>query len=432
MPSETDEHDHDHHHDEPELSPYRKNLLIATNSLQKLIEDGELESGIVEIGTRAELNDRVGIGEDFTDEDFNALTGRDTGTRTRWLYDVGDPARDPIEDAKRVVAADKRIKASPILATMFSVHITVMPGTTPRHVTSPPELDDEVIDAPIDAPIAVVDSGYNPRETPTWLADRVQAVDPALDADEWDPTSGWRGHGTFVASIIVQQNPHASVWIAALKPLAKDQFLHWIEVKDAEKNKPLVYSLADEFSLYSAVRRLLDSPGVPSRYRALNLSLGAWTSKTTPLSGLAIRMAVDLWQSRQPNVPIVAAAGNHSLDEDPGEDPDAGNLFIPGQWTDIEGLFGVQSVDKNGKRSFFSNEASTSAIGEALLGLRDEDKNADWKPVHWSGTSFATAVVSAHVARTNPPKAPPAVVPLESRLHSKLGVPPPTKNNPKG
>ena len=81
---------HDDHEHEPELWPYRKEFLISRDSLDGLIGEGVLESRIVEMGTRDELGDRVDA--DFTEDDFNALTGRDTGERTRWLYDVGDPA----------------------------------------------------------------------------------------------------------------------------------------------------------------------------------------------------------------------------------------------------------------------------------------------------------------------------------------------------
>ena len=412
MPSDTHGHDHDHdHHSEREVWPYRKDFLISTAPLDHLI-GGELADRIVEIQTREDVGERVDA-ENFTEDDFNALTGRDTAERTRWLYDIGDPEVDPMTDAGIAVA--NGVEASPVLATMLSWHISVMPGTTPSPSPHTPDLDtSSALSA--DAPIAVVDSGYNAESTPDWLAARVQAVDPKLDADDWDPKTRWRGHGKFVASVIVQQNPRANVFVTALKPVPLSDFY---ELSVATDNNAPVIALADEFSLFSAVRRLLETPGVPKTYRALNLSVGAWTRDTKLRSGLAILAALLLWKSRQPGVPIVAAAGNHNPNEEP---PDA-DLFIPGQWTFIDDLYGVQSLSKNAQRSFFSNRSKNApprgAVGEALLGVLD-----DGTPAHWSGTSFATAVVSAHVAKTNPPNPPPPVVKLESRLNDKLGVAP--------
>ncbi|HEX6659111.1 MAG TPA: hypothetical protein VF065_13575, partial [Ilumatobacter sp.] len=134
---------------------------------------------------------------------------------------------------------------------------------------------------------------------------------------------------------------------------------------------------------------------------------------------LAIRMALELWKARLPDAPIVAAAGNH-LDE-----PETDELFIPGGWTDFTGLYGVESRKQEDvkQRSFFSNKGTVGAVGEGLLGVRE-----DGKTTHWSGTSFAAAVVSADVVRLNPPK-PPPVSPLNPKI--KLGTPP-TPANPEG
>ena len=401
MPSDTDDHDH-----EPELWPYRKDLLISTGPLDDLI-GGVLDDRIFEIGSRGDLGDRVDT--DFTEEDFDVFTGRDTGERTRWLYDIGDPARDPIDDA--VIANNNSVETSPILAITLSGHYNVMPGTKPIDSTKTISLD-ESIEVDTDANIAVVDSGYTESPaTPSWLADRVRPVDKNIDEDK--STGLWNGHGKFVASIIVQQNPRAFVWVAALKPLKpvdQEKFLHWVEVDSGD---PLDHFFADEFALFTAVRRLLDSPGVPQTYRALNLSAGAWTGGLS-LSGLLIRSAVELWRVRQPGVPILAAAGNH-LDPPPPRD-----IFVPGAWTHVTDLHGVKSLTQDEQqRSFFSNDAPIGAVGEGLLGIREDGKTA-----HWSGTSFATAVVSAHVAKTDPPKAPPSVVQLDPIWNGKLGTPP--------
>ena len=124
---------------EPELWPYRKDLLISTAPLDDLI-GGVLDDRIVEIGSRGDLGDRVDT--DFTEEDFDVFTGRDTGERTRWLYDIGDPARDPIDDA--VIANDNSVETSPILAITLSGHYNVMPGTKPIDSTKTISLDESI------------------------------------------------------------------------------------------------------------------------------------------------------------------------------------------------------------------------------------------------------------------------------------------------
>ena len=409
-------HDNDEH--EPELWPYRKDFLISKSSLEGLLAEGVLdESRIVEMTARDDLGDRVG--EDFTEGDFNALTGRDNGEHTRWLYDIGDPELDPLEDA--IIASDNGFEASPLLLVTLSPHWTVMPGTTPRP-------DPEVLDlAPPEATspeahIAVVDSGYNAVGSPGWLADRVQAVDPTKDGDT--STGKWNGHGKFVASIIVQQNPNAFVWVAALKPVPQDKFIFWGEI---EPDNPLDHFITDELALYSAVRRLLDrrrtaeQPDGPEAYNALNLSVGAWGSVLS-ISGFAIRAALQLWRDNQATAPILAAAGNHL------EIPPIGQRFMPGQMK-FPLLYGVKSLTQDEMNlSFFSNEAQIGATGEGLLGVLDDGKAA-----YWSGTSFATAVVSAEVVKTNPPVLPPpSVVHLEAHLATRLGTPPPTSANPVG
>ena len=421
-----DNDDHGQHHDD-EAWPYRKEFLISRGSLEPLKD--VFGDRLSEIQTFEQLRGRVD--EPFNEADFRALTAGDNGEPLR-LYDLGNDdvndALDPMNVVKE--AAAREIKASPILATTLSPHTNVMPGTKPKKVSNPPDLDPS-IEASTPADIAVVDSGYNAESTPPWLADRVRVVDKAIDADLWDdskdPTRrGWRGHGKFVASIIVQQNPNAIVWVAALKPLALNKFFQWRELSEEQKKNKTKFQLADEFTLYAAVRRLLGilkTPRGPGAYRALNLSAGAWLSeiKDEPRAGFLILAALEEWRNAQPEAPIIAAAGNHK----PGENPGPEDLFIPGQLTLLQGhetlwptLYGVKSLKKDKKtQSWFSNDADTCAIGEGLMGVLDDGTIA-----HWSGTSFATAVVSANVANGDPPLCP---VPLKERLETKLGTPPP-------
>ncbi|HZI45963.1 MAG TPA: S8/S53 family peptidase, partial [Ilumatobacter sp.] len=369
------------HDDEHELWPYRSELLISTKSLQDLIGRGVLEDRIVEIETFEQLGGRGGEG--FTEVDFNLLTGRvdlsgQSSEQTRWLYDIGDPELDPFDDALK--AFDNGVETSPILLTTLSGHYSVMPATTPVEDSSRTP-DPDLSNPSTVAHIAVVDSGYRESPAPTWLAERARAVDATIDDDEQGPAS-WRGHGKFVASIIVQQNPNTFVWVAALKPVAQDKFLHWIEV-DPEDTAD--YYLADEFGLFSAVRRLLDVldsdiSNRPQNYSALNLSVGAWTCGLS-ISGLLIRAALDLWRSRQENAPIVAAAGNHFHTPPPEE------RFIPGQFQNVPGLYGVKSLTQDEQQtSFFSNEALVGATGEGLLGVLDDGTTPNWRAAHWSGS----------------------------------------------
>lgn len=169
-----------------------------------------------------------------------------------------------------------------------------------------------------------------------------------------------------------------------------------------------------------AMQRLL---GTGIAFDVLNLSVGAYGCPLSE-SALAFQAALISWYSTTAGHPVSAAVGNH----EPGESTPR---FLPAQMPLTGGpgarlrssrccaprrrpachkgaLYDVQSVDADGKQSAFSNSGHFSAIGENVVGVRLGAGTASI----WSGSSFAAAVISAHLAGGQP-LSDGAVVPLQ-------------------
>jgi hypothetical protein len=310
-----------------------------------------------------------------------------------------DDVDDPLQRAN-FLEETTEFEASPVLLTTIGGHWKFAPGSTPTDGAAGPEVEPPPVDV-VAATVAVVDTGYSESaQTPSWLAARVTPLHDLVPSDRpWgdaEPTAGQQviggvrgvppeveGHGKFVASIIVQQDPTVAVVVAGISNLTDDNFEGELVTEMPQAANGVT---SDELQLYAAIDRFVDSRG---RYSALNLSLGTYQCPDLDDSGFAMREALRSWTQRYRRAPIVAAAGNHVVGKIPPTN------FIPAAWADGRRLYGIASVDAADQLSAFSNDATDAANGEDSIGMRGDDPRS-W--TMWSGTSFAAPVVSARIA----------------------------------
>jgi subtilisin family serine protease len=231
--------------------------------------------------------------------------------------------------------------------------------------------------------VGVIDTGIRDHH---WLRGGYLAAPDdfePIDVDGNDLLEEQAGHGTFIAGLVLQQAAAASVWVEKALDTEGDGFT--ASVGEA------------------AIR--LASRGV----QILNLSLGCFSDD--PVFRTAVGHIVTAVHQINPDIVVVAAAGNLAEGKQPQE-------FWPAA---LPGVVGVGAVSDgyadddgyaNGNRyawAPFSNRGDWvdfAAPGEKLVStyLRHRPHNSKgsrfsgW--AEWSGTSFATAVVSGAIART--------------------------------
>jgi hypothetical protein len=228
--------------------------------------------------------------------------------------------------------------------------------------------------------VGVIDTGI--RDHPWLRGGYLAAPDDfePIDVDGNDRLEEEAGHGTFIAGLVLQQAPAASVWVEKALDTEGDGFT--AEVGEA------------------AIR--LATRGV----QILNLSLGCFADD--PVFREAVGRIVAAVHRINPDIVVVAAAGNLADGQQPQD-------FWPAA---LPSVIGVGAVgDSNGGYANgngyawarFSNRGDWvdfAAPGEELVStyLRHQPPNgkgpkfSGW--AEWSGTSFATAVVSGAIART--------------------------------
>jgi subtilisin family serine protease len=228
---------------------------------------------------------------------------------------------------------------------------------------------------PSDPPVVsvgVVDTGLVLRDgqPQQWLADRVR-FDPVADADRIPPDDpeATRGHGTFVAGLILHQAPGAVVHMKGVLDRATGQ------AEDA----------AVALALYE-----LAGQGI----KVINLSFSGdgWEAGTPPALAHAIEALGE-------DAVVVAAAGNSGSQRP----------LYPAAMRSRPGgprIVAVGALDSGpgGPRvaefSNFGSWVSVYADGVDVLGPYGDERWA-----RWSGTSFAAAVVTgaiAHVLASDP------------------------------
>ncbi|HWK25265.1 MAG TPA: S8 family serine peptidase [Solirubrobacter sp.] len=223
--------------------------------------------------------------------------------------------------------------------------------------------------------IAVLDTGL--FEHP-WLAAVQQAPNAAdtWDADHDDYADAEAGHGTFIAGLILQVAPAATV--------------HVVKVLDS-------HGLGDDLTVARAIEQL------PPDVDIINLSLGGYTDDDA--APLAIATALNALRSQRKA--IVAAAGNANRTRP----------FWPAAFKQVLGVGATEQKDGQWRRAGFSNHGwwvdatargvdlqSTFTKGKTKAATGDHPDPADpwiafagWAA--WDGTSFASPIAAALIAR---------------------------------
>lgn len=245
------------------------------------------------------------------------------------------------------------------------------------------------------AHVAVLDTGI--RSDNPWLAAYVPS-DPSspdweqLDADGDRVLDAEAGHGTFIAGIVLQIAPAASLTV--------------IKVLDS-------HGMGDDATVAAGLERLPDGVDV------LNLSLGGYTVGDEPPPALAGQVA----RLRRNGTVVVAAAGNDATDRP----------FWPAA---LRPVIAVGALDADGARAGYSNHgpwidvyARGSELHSCFVDFTTEVRPeggtatfAGW--ALWDGTSFAAPVVSAAVAVLMAARACPAQAALQV-LADECGGPSP-------
>jgi hypothetical protein len=223
--------------------------------------------------------------------------------------------------------------------------------------------------------IAVLDTGMFDHE---WL----NGVERAPDSgDVWDVEhDGYgdeeSGHGTFIAGLIAQVAPAASVYA--------------VKVLDS-------HGVGDDFNVAKEMRKL------PQDIDIVNLSLGGYTDHNAP--PLAIATALQ-GMGRQPPA-VVAAAGNQGVSRPfwPaafGPVLAVGAVEDHGKWSRADYSNYGPWVDATARgtnlQSTFPREQTKVAQGPTTSPTDPTISFDGW--ASWDGTSFSTPIAAAMIART--------------------------------
>ena len=227
------------------------------------------------------------------------------------------------------------------------------------------------------ARIAVLDTGMFEHD---WLNSVVRA--PYAD-DVWDVEGdGYgdneSGHGTFIAGLIKQVAPSASIYA--------------VKVLDS-------HGVGDDLTVATAMSQL------PADVNIVNLSLGGYTEGNQPPMAIAAAMQSQAFNARV----VVAAAGNQASARPfwPAAFPPVVSV---GAVEDTEGVWAPASYSNQGAwvdlvargsnlQSTFAHESTKVAEGPVIDPANDGSVTFDgW--AEWDGTSFSTPIAAAMIART--------------------------------
>jgi hypothetical protein len=251
------------------------------------------------------------------------------------------------------------------------------PGSSAREAKLPTDLPLRTTQ-PLDGAgvkIAVLDTGMFDHEF-LKNVQRAPKSDDVWDVDRDGYGDAESGHGTFIAGLILQVAPNVSVYEA--------------KVLDS-------HGVGDDFTVAAAMAHL------PADTDIVNLSLGGYTDKDAP--PLAIAHAMQAFGNQQRVV--VAAAGNNASDRP----------FWPAAFKPVLAVGAVENAGKWSRASYSnygpwvdaiargSNIQSTFARAKTMVAQGLIADPAD--PVtsfdgwaSWDGTSFATPIAAAMIART--------------------------------
>jgi subtilisin family serine protease len=281
------------------------------------------------------------------------------------------------EDVQAAVARLRGVGSADALARVAPHHVLCGLPFVQGGPAGFPLAADEIVDfsdgAGDGARVAVIDTGYTPKLHP-WLDDRTRAAPGTLEATDVQPQNGWlddeSGHGTFIAGVVLQRAPNATIEIA--------------KVLDTE-------GYGSELDVARAILDHADAD-------VINLSLGCYSYDDQP--PLAIAEAL---RHVSPTTVVVAAAGNDSTHR-------------PLWPAAHKRVLAVAAVDDRLQRASFSNfgwwvDAAARGVG-VLSTFLEFDEAGHTRPIpgrqpqsfrrwaRWSGTSFAAPKVAGEVAAT--------------------------------
>lgn len=298
-----------------------------------------------------------------------------------------DPLLDQVLWALRRIFADRYAGWTPLMGKNRMVGRVHGAGVVSHGGTTDPMLCVPPLDPPqrgagpgTGVRVGVLDTGLYAQP---WLAGGWAA----RYADTVQSSTGLQypeGHATFIAGLVLNQAPGAMVEVRRV--LGAD-------------------GTADSWTVAQEIVRLGNS-GVD----VLNLSFACYTEDGEP--PLVLAAAVD---RLDPDVVVVAAAGNHGAVDTGNSDADAKERIRPAWPAALDDVIAVGATDKDGGRAAFSPDApwvDINARGEKLrstylmaAGKKSGDKPQEFKGwAEWEGTSFAAALVSGAVAASTEPR----------------------------
>ena len=319
--------------------------------------------------------------------------------RSRTLEVEGDrpvPAEDASQLdqvlwALRRIFADRYAGWTPLLGKnrlVGRVHgvgeISYGGGSDPKAVTPVPDLPQRGAGPGAGVRVGVLDTGLFAQP---WLAGGWAA----RYADTLRDSQGLlypEGHATFIAGLVLSQAPGATVEVR--KVLGRD-------------------GTADSWAVAQEIVRFGNS-GLD----VLNMSFVCYTEDGE--APLVLATAVD---RLDPNLVLVAAAGNHGAVDTGDAVADAKERIRPAWPAALDDVIAVGATDHDGGRAPFSPDAPWIDVHACGVDLRSTylssaRKTLEGKPdtfdgwAEWEGTSFAAALVSGAVAASTQPGRSPS------------------------
>ena len=211
----------------------------------------------------------------------------------------------------------------------------------------------------------------------------------AIHEDDGDPMDD-NGHGTHVAGII---SANGTVY-----GLAKNAKIMALKFLDAQGNG----------SLDDAVRCI--DYAINNGAKIINASYGGYAE-----TGIVRKTELEaLQRARERGILVVAAAGNHAVNNDLNNDTEVTSTenhtttkikgrFFPASH-ELDNIISVAAIDRNGNLASFSNFGSErvdlAAPGDQILSTYTNDKDPSRKGGHlyFNGSSMAAPFVSATAA----------------------------------
>jgi hypothetical protein len=265
-----------------------------------------------------------------------------------------------------------------------SVRLATLPAALPQRTT-------RVSDG-AGVRVAVLDTGMFDH---AWLrgVQRAPSSDDVWDVEGDGYADAESGHGTFIAGLILQVAPAASVYAA--------------QVLDS-------HGLGDDFTVALTMSRL------PLDIDVVNLSLGGYTDRDAP--PIAVAAALKVMANR--HAAVVAAAGNAGASR-PFWPAAFGPVLAVGATDERDGKWERAEYSNFGKwvdatargshlQSTFARGKTKVALGTAISPFDPTVVFDGW--AEWDGTSFSTPIAAAMIARTMTREGLPYAADAETKL----------------